>query len=389
VTAALKLTTYFGERDRTDGRLVADAILDLYSAGGIQTSLVLRGAAGFGRIHHLRSDRLLALSGDLPVVSVAVDVPERIDAVLGQVLAIKRRGLITLERTRLLSGELAVHDLRSGVAGPNDLDSGAAGPRGVDSGVADPRDFASGAPGSETKLTVLLGRRDRAGRQPAFVAVCDLLHRHAVAGAAVLLGVDGTRHARRARARFFDRNQNVPMAVVAVGSRVAISGLLPELGRLVEDPPVVVVDDVRVCKRDGALLGRPHEPPETDRDGRAVWQRLTLYCSESATHDGRSLHLELIRRLAETGAAGATSLRGIWGFHGDHAPHGDRLLQIRRHVPVVTTVIDRPGQIARSFEVIDELTGRTGLVTSEIVPAMMAISHDQRIGGLELSRHPR
>ena len=33
--------------------------------------------------------------------------------------------------------------------------------------------------------------------------------------------------------------------------------------------------------------------------------------------------------------------RGIWGFHGDHAPHGDRLLQLGRHVrPARETVLD-------------------------------------------------
>jgi hypothetical protein len=47
------------------------------------------------------------------------------------------------------------------------------------------------------------------------------------------------------------------------------------------------------------------------------------------------LTLEIIRRLCASRAAGATSLRGIWGFHGDHAPHGDRPLRLRRGVPVV------------------------------------------------------
>ena len=94
-----------------------------------------------------------------------------------------------------------------------------------------------------------------------------------------------------------------------------------------------------------------------------------VYTSQAATHGGHPLHLEIVRRLRESDAAGATSLRGVWGFHGDHAPHGDRLLQLRRHVPVVTTAIDTPERTARSFEIIDELTREHGLVTSEMVPA--------------------
>ena len=68
------------------------------------------------------------------------------------------------------------------------------------------------------------------------------------------------------------------------------------------------------------------------------------------------------------GAAGATSLRGVWGYHGDHAPHGDTMWQLRRRVPIVTVVIDTPDRIARWFEIVDELTAETGLVTSELIP---------------------
>ena len=77
----LKLTTYFGERDRTPGGLLADELLDIYGAERLHTSVLLRGTEGFGRLHHLRTDRLLSLSEDLPVVSVAVDRRERYRAV--------------------------------------------------------------------------------------------------------------------------------------------------------------------------------------------------------------------------------------------------------------------------------------------------------------------
>ena len=98
--------------------------------------------------------------------------------------------------------------------------------------------------------------------------------------------------------------------------------------------------------------------------------------------------MEIIHRLqAETEAAGATVLRGMWGYHGDHAPHGDRLLQVRRHVPVCTIVIDRPDRIARSFQIIDEITATHGLVTSEMVPAARAMSEAHMRGGLRLARH--
>ena len=44
----LKLTTYFGERHRTEDRFVADALLDLDGRREVEVSVMLRGAEGFG-----------------------------------------------------------------------------------------------------------------------------------------------------------------------------------------------------------------------------------------------------------------------------------------------------------------------------------------------------
>lgn len=351
----LKLTTYFGERDRVGGELAADALLDLYGRAGIETSVLLRGAEGFGLRHHLRTDRLLSLSEDLPVVSVAVDTRARIEAVLEDVTAMRRQGLITLERARLLSGEI------DAVALPEELPEA-------------------------TKLTVYVGRQEKVEGKPAFVAICDLLHRRGIAGATALLGVDGTARGERRRARFFARNDEVPMMVIAVGAGERIARVLPELAALLRRP-LLTLERVRVCKRDGERIERPHALPAKDEHGMDVWQKLMVYTSEAAKHGRRPIHSALVHRLRETGAAGATSLRGIWGFHGDHAPHGDRPLQLRRHVPVVTVIVDSPERIASAFEVVDELTAEHGLVTSEMVPALAAMSEEERRGGLRLSRH--
>jgi PII-like signaling protein len=176
------------------------------------------------------------------------------------------------------------------------------------------------------------------------------------------------------------------MMVIAVGSGERIGRVLPELGGLLRRP-LLTLERVRVLKRDGELIERPHQLPGTDEHGMALWQKLMIYTSEQARHGNAPLQHELIRRLRSEGAAGATTLRGIWGFHGDHPPHGDRLLQIRRHVPNVTIVIDAPDRVERWFKIVDELTQDTGLVTSEIVPAFQARAEDGHHGGLQLAAH--
>jgi PII-like signaling protein len=352
----LKLTSYFGERQRTENAFLADALLDLYGDREIATSILLRGVGGFGLRHHLRTDQSLSLSEDPPVMAVAVDTREKIAGLLDDVLKIKRRGLLTLERARMLREEIGPVTL------PEDLHEA-------------------------TRLTIYVGRQERVFRVPAYIAVCDLLHRRGIAGASVLLGVDGTAHGERERARFFDRNTDVPVMIIAVGSGERIAKVLPELGGLLQRP-LITLERVRVCKRDGELFERPHALPGVDEHGLGMWQKITMFSSESAQYDRQPVHRALIRRLRESNVArGATALRGIWGFHGDHEPHGDKLFQLARHVPVTTIIIDTPAHIAQSFDIIDEVTQEHGLVISEMVPALLSLHDDTHRGGLRLARH--
>jgi PII-like signaling protein len=352
----LKLITYLAERRRTDDGFVSDLLLGLYEQRRIASSIVLRGSAGFGTGRHLRTDQSLTLSENPPVVIVAVDTRNTIEALLDQVLATKQRGLVTLERARLLRDDI----------GPLEL--------------ADELHEA-------VKLTIYVGRKERVYGVPAYIAVCDLMYRRQLDGASVFLGVDGTSRGQRQRAHFFGRNPDVPMMIIAVGSGERIGRVLPELGGLLRRP-MITLERVRVCKRDGELLERPHALPAVDERGLPLWQKLMIYTSESALHNRVPIHRALIQQLWKRKTPdGATVVRGIWGFHGDHPPHGDKLLSVSRDVPVVTIVIDTPANIAESFDVVDELTQDEGLVTSEMVPALVSDEGDSSQGRPDLARH--
>ena len=351
---ALKLTSYFGERQRTaDNGFAADALLDLYGQHAIATSILLRGVEGFGARQHLRTDRSLTLSDDLPLIAVAVDTRPRIEALLESTSGLLRSGLVTLERARLLAGDIEA-------AGPGE------------------------GPDDETKLTVYVGRQERVYRVPAFVAICDLLHRRGIAGATALLGVDGTAHGRRERAAFFSRNAGTPMMIIAVGSGRRIAQVLPELGGLLRRP-LLTLERVRICKRDGELLGRPPSVLEAlapaGETHLPLAQKLMVYTSEAAVQDGQPIHRAIVRRLRSAGISGATTQRGMWGFHGDHPPHGDRLFQLGRRVPAVTIVIDAPERIQTAFDLIDDLTAEQGLVTCETVPAVRPVGTGHSMAG--------
>lgn len=344
----LKLTVYFGESDRVAGRLLSDELCDRFEQHGLHAAVLLRAVEGFGIKHRLRTDRFLTLSEDLPLAAVAVDERTRIEALLPVVTGLLPGGLITLERARLLQGTLEQVDL--------------------------PAD-----PDEATKLTVYIGRSERAKD------VVECLRQAGLAGATVLLGVDGMTHGQRQRARFFSRNADVPLMVVSVGRGEAVHAGLRRLSDLLEDP-IATLERVRICKRDGLLLAQPRHVPERDDAGLGIWQKLMVYAGEQAKHGGHPLYIQLIRRLREESASGATAFRGAWGFSGDHQPHGDRVLSIRRRVPVVTTIVDTPDRTQRWFSIIDELTDEAGLVTSELVPAYLAVAPESRIGGLTIAR---
>jgi PII-like signaling protein len=349
----LKLTSYFAEHDKAGRRFLADALLDCYGRYRLATSVLLRGTEGFGSRQRLQTQRLLTLSEDLPMVAVAVDTRQRIERALDEVSSLATHGLVTLERARLLTGQVDQVRLPQGLA-------------------------------EATKLTVYVGRGERVAGRPAFLAVVDLLHRHGVDGATVLLGVDGTAHGGRERARFVGRNAAVPLMIISVGAGAAIATALPELGAML-DRPLLTLERIQVCKRDGHKLAEPQPLPNADPAGLGVWQKLMVYAGEEAQHQGHPLYIQLAHRLLRAGAAGATALRGIWGYHGNHPPHGDRLLTLRRRVPVLTVVVDTPTRIRSWFEIVDELTDQTGLVTCEMVPAFRASDHR---GGLRLSTIP-
>lgn len=344
----LKLTAYFSERQRAGKRFLAQAMLDLYADHEVATSVMLRGIASFGPRHVVRTDQSLTLSEDPPVAVAAVDTAPTIAALVGDVVDMTPRGLLTLERARLVDDELP-------------------------------------AVGDQVKLTLYIGRRHRIEGVPAYYAVCDVLHRHGFAGASVFLGVDGTVHGQRRRARFFSNNVDVPIMLIAVGSAVQAQQAVPELQAML-DQPLMTMERVQVCKRDGQLIAYPPSLPALDGHGRVLHQKLMIHTSEATHHDGVPIHRALVRKLWEAQiVGGATVLRGIWGFHGDHRPHGDKLIQYGRQVPVTTVVVDTPDVIAACFHIIDEVTANHGLVTSEMVPALMMLDGGQRRGTTDLA----
>ncbi len=303
MSALAALTMYFGERDRVGSDLRADALMRACEGRSVRWSALLRGAEGFGAKHALRTDRLLTLSEDLPMVLIAIDEPALLTELAADLSAIGTGGLATTEPMT---------------------------PPGARSRTA-----SEDRRGAE-RMTVIVGRRERLNGSYAHERVVEVMRSTGMHSATALLGVDGTVAGERMRARFFARNSQVPMLIVGIGETGASAAAAQRIAGELPLAPITV-RDANICERGGGgfPLGADAENGELCR--------LSVYAREDLRHGGRTLHEAIVRALRRAGAPGASTLRGQWGYDGPATPSGERIAALGRHAPMITSVIDTPG----------------------------------------------
>lgn len=93
---------FLGEGDRWQHQPLYEALVELLRREGFAGATVLKGAMGFGAHSVTHTDRILRLSGDLPVVVEVVESQAKIDAVLPQLDTMLTGGMVTLEKVRVI-----------------------------------------------------------------------------------------------------------------------------------------------------------------------------------------------------------------------------------------------------------------------------------------------
>ncbi len=94
---------YIGERDKHGGRPLYEAIVMLLRERHFAGATVLRAIMGFGANARIRTQKLLDLSVDLPIVVECVDEEPKIRAILPELDGMMGGGLITLERAHVIT----------------------------------------------------------------------------------------------------------------------------------------------------------------------------------------------------------------------------------------------------------------------------------------------
>jgi PII-like signaling protein len=102
---ARRLTVFVDESDRAphSRKPLYCQIVHLAHETGLAGASAFRGVEGYGASRHVHVNRILSLSGDLPVAVVIVDTPERIDAFVPLVAGLVTDGLITVEDLRAIA----------------------------------------------------------------------------------------------------------------------------------------------------------------------------------------------------------------------------------------------------------------------------------------------
>ena len=99
---ATKLTIYTGDHFQYGGKALYRAIVEALHGEGIAGATVLHGIEGYGADKRIHTASVLDLSADLPVVIIAVDRTEKIEAVLPRLDSMIDKGLVTTEPVRVI-----------------------------------------------------------------------------------------------------------------------------------------------------------------------------------------------------------------------------------------------------------------------------------------------
>ena len=101
-TTATKLTVYIGDSDKHGRKPLHLAIVELLHEESISGARVVHGIEGYGAHKQIHMARILDLSGDLPVVITAVDLPEKMEAVIPKLDEMLGERLVTTEEVQIV-----------------------------------------------------------------------------------------------------------------------------------------------------------------------------------------------------------------------------------------------------------------------------------------------
>ena len=101
------LRVFITEADKYSGKPLYYTIINLCREKGLSGATVIKGVAGYGLHKVVHTDKILRLSGDLPLIVEVVGDEEKMDRLIPALGEIVREGLIAVEDIEVVTFDKA------------------------------------------------------------------------------------------------------------------------------------------------------------------------------------------------------------------------------------------------------------------------------------------
>jgi PII-like signaling protein len=92
--------------------------------------------------------------------------------------------------------------------------------------------------------------------------------------------------------------------------------------------------------------------------------RIKIYTSENHKLDNKPLYETVVKKALELQIAGATVVRGVYGYGVHHTIHSAKLLELSDNLPLIIEIVDVQEKLDRIMPLLDTLSGKA-VVTFE------------------------
>src|SRR5271167_1210642 len=99
---AKKVSIYVGQDHQYHGESVYAAILEFLFYHKISVASVTRGIAGFGADHHMHTDRILALTANLPMKVEFIETADKVAELLPKLQEMAGTGVIAMSEVEVI-----------------------------------------------------------------------------------------------------------------------------------------------------------------------------------------------------------------------------------------------------------------------------------------------
>jgi PII-like signaling protein len=234
--SAKKVTVYVGEDVKYRSEPLYLAVLNYLFYHRVSGATVMKGVAGFGASHQLRTTRILEISENLPIRIEFIEDPMKLQEILPKLVEMVSPGLVDVQDTTVVSISPPSDDRRRKPRLPHAALSGRA-----------------------ILMRIFIGDSDRWGGKPLHEAIVESLRARDIAGVTAYRGICGYgAHRRFHKEKRLSLSQDQTVILSVVDEESKIRAYLPVLEEML-DEGLVVLSDVDVIKYSHRLDASPEQ----------------------------------------------------------------------------------------------------------------------------------